>query len=138
MENYEKMLDEAYENIKPISVSQRFERFEIPKAQAQIIGNKTIISNFLQICSYLRRDPQHVSKFLSKELASFSKIEGERLVLNRKIQTAQINDKIIFYVNEFIICHECKKPDTELIKQGDYMFMHCLACGAKHSVRAKI
>lgn len=138
METYEKMLEEAYAKVKPISVSERFERFEIPRANSQVIGNKTIISNFLQICSYLRRDSNHVMKFLSKELAAFSKIDNERLILNRKLQTSQINEKIALYVNEFVVCRECKKPDTELIKQGDFMFIHCLACGAKHSVRAKI
>ncbi|MFA6022903.1 MAG: translation initiation factor IF-2 subunit beta [Candidatus Pacearchaeota archaeon] len=138
MENYEQMLEEAYGKIKPVSVSERFERFEIPKVNSQVIGNKTVISNFLQICSYLRRDPEHVAKFLSKELASFSRMENERLVMNRKIQSNQINEKFNLYVNEFVVCRECKKPDTELMKQGDFMFIRCLACGAKHSVRAKI
>ena len=138
METYEQMLDEAYKQIKPLKVSESFERFEIPKANVQIQGNKTIISNFLQIASYLRRDPLHLMKFLSKELAAFSKMENERLIMNRKIQPNQINDKIALYVNEFVICKECKKPDTELVKHEGFMFMHCLACGAKHSVRAKI
>ena len=138
MESYEELLSEAYKNVKPISVSERFERFEIPKANSQVIGNKTFISNFLQICSYLRRDCLHLAKFLSRELAAFSKIENERLILNRKIQASQINEKIELYVMEFVLCKECKKPDTELVKQGNFMFLHCLACGAKHSVRAKI
>jgi translation initiation factor 2 subunit 2 len=138
MESYEQLLKEAYEKVKPIKSSEAFDRFEIPKANVQIIGNKTVIVNFIQICSYLRRDPLHFMKFLSKELAAFSKIENERLVLNRKLQTSQINEKIAFYVNEFVICRECKKPDTQLVKQGNFMFIHCLACGAKHSVRAKL
>ena len=138
MESYEEMLDEAFEKIKPLKISSNFERFEIPKANSQVIGNKTVISNFLQIVAYLRRDPLHLAKFLSRELASFTKIENERLIINRKIQTNQINDKIAFYVEEFVVCKECKKPDTELVKEHEYMFIHCLACGAKHSVRAKI
>jgi translation initiation factor 2 subunit 2 len=138
MESYEAMLLQAYEKVKPINVSQGFERFELPKANVQIIGNKTVLSNFLHICAYIRRDPAHLAKFLSKELAAFNKIENERLILNRKIMAQQLNDKIKVYVDEFVICRECKKPDTELVKQGDFMFIHCLACGAKHSVRAKI
>lgn len=138
MESYEQMLDEAYKEIKPAAVSKNFERFEIPKANAQIQGNKTVVSNFLQIASYLRRDPLHLMKFLSKELATFSKMENERIIMNRKIQPSQLNDKIALYVNEFVICKECKKPDTELVKHEGFMFIHCLACGAKHSVRAKI
>ncbi|MEM4625534.1 MAG: translation initiation factor IF-2 subunit beta [Candidatus Pacearchaeota archaeon] len=138
MQSYHEMLEEAYKKIKPITISKSSERFEIPKASSQIIGNKTIIANFLQICSYLRRDCQQVAKFLARELAAFSKIESERLVLNRKIQNYQINEKIELYVKEFVICKECKKPDTEIIKQGDYYFIHCLACGAKHSAKLKL
>ena len=134
MEQYEKLLDEAYEKIKPISVSESFERWEVPKVNSQIIGTKTVFSNFLQICSYLRRDCSHLMKFLSKELASFCKIENERLIINRKISQSQLQDKVNLYVNKFVICQECKKPDTELIKQDGFLFVHCLACGAKHSL----
>lgn len=136
LDEYEKMLEEAYKKIKPVVVEKA--RFEVPKVQGMIEGNKTIITNFLQICSVLRREPAHLMKFLSRELAALATLEGERLVLNRKINSTMINEKIQLYVNEFVICPECKKPDTELIKENKFMFIHCLACGAKHSVRAKI
>ena len=35
-------------------------------------------------------------------------------------------------------CKDCGKPDTELIKEDRFTFIHCLACGAKHSIRNKI
>jgi translation initiation factor 2 subunit 2 len=133
---YEEMLNQAYGKIKP--VESKIERFEIPKAEGMIEGNKTIITNFMHICSYLRRKPEHLAKFLQRELAAPGTIEGERLILVKKVPSARINEKIKEYVSEFVICKECGKPDTELIKQGEFMFLHCLACGAKHSVRAKI
>jgi translation initiation factor 2 subunit 2 len=136
MSSYEELLDEAYKKVKP--VTSTLERFEIPKAEGMLEGNKTVITNFKQICDCLRRNCDHVSKFLQRELASPGKIDGERLILQRKIQGIKINDKIKEYVDEFVLCKECKKPDTELVKQGEFMFIHCLACGAKHSVRAKI
>lgn len=136
MENYKKLLDEAYEKVKPITSNG--ERFEIPKAEGLIEGNKTIITNFKQICDCLRRKCEHLAKFLQRELASPGKIEGERLILVKKVPSLKINEKIKDYVKEFVLCRECKKPDTELIKQDKFMFLHCLACGAKHSVRAKI
>lgn len=132
---YEKLLEKAYKEIKPI---QTAERFEIPKVKGHIEGSKTIITNFQQICSILRRPQEHVAKFLLRELATPGLIEGERLILNRKIGSALINEKIEAYTNEFVICPECKKPDTELIKQDHFLFLKCFACGAKHSVRAKI
>jgi len=39
---------------------------------------------------------------------------------------------------EFVVCKECGKPDTELIKQGRITLIKCLACGAKHPLRSKI
>jgi translation initiation factor 2 subunit 2 len=48
-----------------------------------------------------------------------------------------INEKIQEYVAEFVICKECKKPDTELVKEDRLTFIHCLACGAKKSVSRK-
>ena len=61
-----------------------------------------------------------------------------RLILNRKLSSKLVNDKIIRYANEFVICTDCKKPDTELIKEHRIHFIHCLACGAKHKVRGEI
>ena len=130
------MLDEAWTKIKPIT--GKSERFEVPKAEGMIEGNKTIITNFKQICEYLRRKPEHLAKFLQRELASPGTIEGERLILVKKVPSGRINEKINEYLKEFVVCKECGKPDTELLKQDEFMFIHCLACGAKHSVRAKI
>jgi len=132
---YEELLEKAYKEIKPI---EKTERFEIPKVRGHIEGSKTIITNFQQICSTLRRAQEHVAKFLLRELATPGIIGGERLILNRKLNSGMINEKIEAYANEFVICPECKKPDTELLKQDNFLFLKCFACGAKHSVRAKI
>lgn len=136
MENYEDMLSQAYKKVKPIESSG--ERFEVPLVQGMIEGIRTIITNFKQICDYLRRDCSHVMKFLQRELAAPAKLDGDRLILTKKVPSAKINEKIAQYVQEFVICKECKKPDTQLEKQGEFLFLRCMACGAKHSVRAKI
>jgi len=135
MQEYNKLLDEAYKDIKPI---KHTERFEIPKIQGHLEGTKTILTNLQQIASHIRRDINHLLKFLLKELASSGKIQASRVILQRKIPSAKINTKIEEYVKEFVVCKECKKPDTELLKEKGFTFVHCLACGAKHSVRAKI
>ena len=131
--SYEQLLEKAYKEVKPIEAGARF---EIPKVKGHVEGTKTIITNFSQICDTLRRDKMHVAKFLFKELATPGKIEGERLMLNRKLNSAKINEKIEAYTKEFVICSECKKPDTELAKENRLMFIKCLACGAKKTVSA--
>jgi len=135
MESYEQLLEEAYTKIKPIIST---ERFEIPKIEGHLEGTKTILTNLQQIASYIRRDINHLLKYLQRELATSGKIDRNRVILQRKIPSIKINDKIKEYIDEFVICKECKKPDTELQKQDRFVFVHCLACGAKHSVRGKI
>ncbi len=135
MEDYEKLLNEAYKKIKPIESK---DRFEILKIEGHFEGKKTILTNFFHIASHIRRNPEHFQKFMLKELAASGQKEGDRLVLNMKISSEKINQKIEQYVKEFVLCRECGKPDTELTKEDRFSFVHCLACGAKHSIRSKI
>jgi translation initiation factor 2 subunit 2 len=136
MTEYEKLLDEAYKKVKKIDISSN--RFEIPKIEGHFEGKKTILTNFFQIASHIRRNPEHFQKFMLKELAASGQKEGERLILNIKVPSEKINQKIEQYTKEFVLCKECGKPDTELIKEDRLTFIHCLACGAQHSVRGKI
>ena len=136
MEEYNQLLEDAYKNLKPIEKSK--ERFEIPKIEGHIEGTKTVLTNLAQIASYLRRNEEHLLKFLLKELATSGSYRHNRLIFQTKISSQKINEKIQEYANEFVLCKECKKPDTELIKDKGFTFIHCLACGAKHSVRQRI
>lgn len=135
METYEQLLNEAYKKVKKIETS--IGRFEIPKVEGHFEGKKTILTNFSQIASYLRREPEHFQKFMLKELAASGQKEGDRLVLNITVPSVKINKKIEQYAKEYVLCRECGKPDTELTKQDRVALIHCLACGAKHPV-AKI
>jgi len=136
MTDYEKLLDEAYKEVKEVKDSG--ERFEIPKIQGHFEGKKTILTNFFQIAAHIRRSPEHFMKFMLKELAAAGTVDGDRLILNMKVPSVKINQKAEDYVKEFVLCKECKKPDTELVKQDRLTLVHCLACGAKHPVHSKI
>ena len=130
------MLTKLYKEVKPMENAG--ERFEIPKVTGHVEGTKTIFTNYAQIVSVIRRPSEHFLKFLLKELATPGKIDGDRLILNRKLSSKLINEKIEKYVNEFVLCSDCKKPDTTLVRENRITFIHCLACGAKHSVRGEI
>jgi len=136
MEPYEKLLNKAYEKVKVVEGNTN--RFEMPKIEGMFVGKRTVLTNFFQIASKLRRDKDHLLKFLTRELAAKATIDGERVILNIKVPSKKINPKIEKYVEEFVLCKECKKPDTELVKEGKFTIIRCLACGAKHPVRSKI
>ena len=133
MESYEQMLDEAYSKIKVVVSSS--ERFEIPKVQGKVQGRATIITNIQAIASYIRRPADMLAKFLQKELAVHVVLEKDSLTIKTQLNSAKVNDKIAMYVKEFVICTECKKPDTEVISEKGIKFKHCLACGAKSPIR---
>ncbi|MCF7871962.1 translation initiation factor IF-2 subunit beta [Candidatus Woesearchaeota archaeon] len=134
--NYEDMLKQAREKIP--EPSKNTERFEIPKVRGQIEGNKTIISNFNQIAEHIARPAQHLLKYVQRELATPGIFRKQAVIFGSKISASKINDAITNYVNEFVICKECNKPDTKLNKEGDIYYMKCQACGAKHTFTSKI
>ncbi len=136
MESYEQLLEKAYSKVKVIKSGN--ERFEIPKVAGQVQGKNTIITNITQIAGYLRRPADQLSKFLQKELATSGKIESDRLILNTKLSSDKVNEKVAFYTKEFVICPECSKPDTEIITEKGIRFKHCLACGAKSPIKRRI
>ncbi|MFZ5955406.1 MAG: translation initiation factor IF-2 subunit beta [Nanoarchaeota archaeon] len=135
MEDYEELLNGAYKNVKHM---EPCERFEIKKVEGYFEGTKTIITNFIQIADCLRRPSEHLVKFLFRELATSGEIAGDRLILTRKISSQTINEKIEKYTNQFVLCPNCKKPDTEIIEEGGQKFIRCLACGTKKAIVNKL
>ena len=133
MEDYETLLKKAYQKVKVVSTNS--ERFEIPKVQGQVAGKNTIIINITQIASYLRRPIDQLARFLQKELAAAGKIENDRLILNTKLNSQKVNEKVELYAKEFVVCPVCTKPDTEIISERGIKLKHCLACGAKSPIK---
>ncbi|MBS7656071.1 translation initiation factor IF-2 subunit beta [Candidatus Bathyarchaeota archaeon] len=131
-EEYTKLLDRILVKIpkKPLSG----ERFVIPNPSCVNVGNKTYILNFNEIAEKLNREPDHILKFLSKEMATSSVITGSRVFFQGRFPDLTIKRLIEIYVNRFVICPICKRPDTKLVKEGKFLFLICEACGAKSSV----
>ncbi len=135
--SYEELLNKARKELPKTIVSSK-ERFEIPKVTGHVEGNKTIITNFPQICNIFGRESSQLLKYLQKELATPAIIDNQRLIFGRKLNSNFINQKIEQFAKLFVLCKECGKPDTKLIKEDRFLFLKCSACGARHSVIAKI
>ncbi|MBS7605545.1 MAG: translation initiation factor IF-2 subunit beta [Candidatus Bathyarchaeia archaeon] len=131
--SYEEMLEEAYKQL-PSEVFKR-ERLEVPKVACIIFGSRTFLENFKDICEILNRDPNHVLRYLLKELATSGSIEGSRAVFHGRFEGEVIDRLIRRYMDEFVNCPICKRPDTKIIKEKRLNFLVCEACGAKSPVR---
>lgn len=130
---YEQLLKKAIEKIPKKLISR--ERFKIPIADIEFQGPKTIIKNFNEISSILRREPNQIAKFLFKQLATPGSIQGNSLVLQAKLSREILQKKIEEYVKNFVYCKVCEAPDTKLIKEGRIYFIVCEACGARSPVK---
>ena len=115
-ESYEALLKKVYSSLP--EVVQSDVRFEVPKATGHVQGNRTIINNFHQIADTLRRKPEHLLKFILKELATPGELKKNGVIMGTKIPASRINEKIEKYVENYVLCSECKKPDTQLLKDG--------------------
>ena len=73
-------------------IAETSERFEVPKVKGHVQGNKTIISNFLQIANIIHRDHNHLLKYTLKELAAPGEIRNNLLMIGTKISSGRINE----------------------------------------------
>ncbi|NYZ78108.1 translation initiation factor IF-2 subunit beta [Candidatus Micrarchaeota archaeon] len=138
MQDYEKLLENAYSGIPARKAGAGTgERFEAPVADVFMQGNKTFIRNYGFICSRLRRKPEELAKYLSKELAAPALIEsnGEQLALQTKLSGRIINEKLAFYIQNAVLCGECGKPDTHIDLIRGVRVLICEACGARKPIR---
>ena len=131
-EDYLKLLEKAYSNL-PKAVGTG-ERFEIPKVVGIRMGRRTIVQNFGDISSVLNRDPHHLLKFLSRELATAASLDGSRAIFQGKFDVGTVTRLLSIYAQRFVICPICNRPDTKIEKEGRYLFLRCEACGARSSV----
>lgn len=131
-EDYEDMLDRALEEIP--ETPREKGRFEIPKADVDISGNRTTLKNLKSIADDLGRNPDHLMKYLLNELGTAGNREGSNGVFQGKFKRDSVQERIDSYTEEYVLCKECKRPDTELIKEGGVTLLKCEACGARSSV----
>jgi len=130
---YEELLKKAMEKMPKRAESQK--RFVVPPVEFEFSGTKTIFKNFGTVLNALRRDSNHLSKYLFKELATPGSMEGNSLVFQRKLPRGILQEKVNDYIKEFVYCKVCGEPDTKLVKEDRMTFIMCEACGARYPVR---
>jgi translation initiation factor 2 subunit 2 len=132
--NYDKLLERAREGLE--DVMQNAERFSPPVPDIMHEGSKkTIIRNFSEIVDSLRRDETHLYKFLLQELGTAGSVNNRRLVLQGRVPEKKIKERIKTYIETFVVCQECNRPDTSFLRTGRTLNLHCEACGAKRPIR---
>lgn len=132
---YSKLLDRAREKIPSIVDSS--ERFQVPEVDLIYEGKTSIMRNFGDIVETINRDSDHFLKYLLRELGTAGSIDGKRVTFKGKVAPRQVEDRIKTYIEIYVICSECQRPDTKLIKEGRTLILECDACGAHRPVKVR-
>jgi translation initiation factor 2 subunit 2 len=135
MKDYEALLDRAIANLPDKETTDA--RFVIPELKIMLEGKTTIVDNFLNIADVLNREPDHLMKYLTREMGTAGKIEGMRAIFQGRFSKDQIQSNIDAYVEEFVMCSECSRPDTQLVKMERVLVLKCSACGAHRPVKKR-
>lgn len=134
MSSYEELLKRAQSKLPKEKGTG--ERFEIPRINSFRIGMRTIINNFKEIADALNRDPRHLIKFLTNEMATAGTLEETRATFQGKFPGNTLERLLNIYVENFVMCPVCKRPDTNVMREKRFSFLVCEACGAKSSVKS--
>jgi len=135
MESYQALLARAHEKLPPIRTGG--ERFQVPEPDVMIDGKNTVIRNLQDITGVLRREPTHVIGFLAKEFGCPGVLDLPRGVLKSRLTKDQLSQRLKDYTAKYVICSECKRPDTHLQKEGRFTLLICEACGAQRPVTVR-
>jgi len=123
--DYHKLLKKIQSITSTKSVGE--DRFKMPKADIFYEGNTTVLRN-------LNREANHLLKFFLGSVGTAGERSGGRIIFQGKIPARTLQDKLVEYVDIYVLCSECNRPDTHLVKKGRTILIRCDACGAFRSI----
>ena len=133
-DDYAALLSRARKTVK--TTGGTGERFVMPEAEIMVEGKTTIVRNMGELLDKMNRKPDQVVPLLLREIGSAGSFEGGRLVLQGKVADKSIQDRINKYVETYVICGECGRPDTHLVKEERTTVVKCDACGGHRPIKA--
>lgn len=131
--NYNDLLKRARDQVPEGTLKK--ERLELPRLFVSMVGMRTTIANFKEVADTLDRDPQHILKFLTREMATAATYHDGRAIFQGKFPRDTFERLLQRYMESFVTCPVCKRPDTSIVKEKRLSFIVCNACGARSSVK---
>jgi len=130
MEGYDDHLDRALDESP--DVEGNGERFDAPDPDVRQEGNVTVYENFQAALDRFDREADHLLKFLQDELGTSAHIdESGRARLTGEFGRARIEAALEAYAEAFVLCPECRLPDTRFEREQGALSLRCEACGAR-------
>jgi translation initiation factor 5 len=127
----------------PRSVKDEFYRYKMPALVAKVEGRgngiKTLCVNMADIAKALDRPPAYTTKYFGFELGALTTIDPQkdRFIVNGKHDQSKLASVLDNFIKDFVLCHNCKNPETKMLIRGDNIELKCAACGARSPVNMR-
>lgn len=135
-DNYTTLLDRIRDKLDE-RPDKSASRFDLPLVDVMWEGQRTFLRNFADFTEVLRRDPNKILQYLSKEFAVPAERLGDKAMFIGKREPEDFTRLFQIYFREYVECPTCKSPDTGTVKENRISFLVCEACGAKSTLKGK-
>merc|ERR1712118_430812 len=95
------------------------------------MGIKTNMVNVCDIARSLKTNPAYITKFLGGELGALSSYseQEEKSIVNGAHETSTGQQLIDKFIDKFVLCPNCKLPETDMLVKKGFLMAGCKACG---------
>ena len=121
-------------------VTDPFYRYKMERLQSKIEGKgngiKTVIVNLSNVADQLARPPSYVIKYFGFELGAQTNIDpkDDRWIINGAHEATKLQDYLDGFINKFVLCKDCKNPETVINLKDGNILLDCKACGQRSIV----
>ena len=128
--NFEEMLDFILPNIE-----NTIEKLILPNLEITTSNTRLDFININSIADTINRDSEHIifilKKYTGKNIQWLSSNKSEGVYMDgKKLKAKYLQDLILKYVNEYVVCSSCMNTNTTLNKDKDTKkFKFTCSCG---------
>lgn len=125
-------------------VTDPFYRYKMEKLQSKIEGKgngiKTVVVNLNSVAQSLSRPPAYVIKYFGFELGAQAnaKPTDDRWIINGAHDASKLQDYLDGFISRFVLCKQCKNPETDVIIKDEKITLDCKACGQRGDVDPRL
>lgn len=116
---YYKILEQVYDKIKNDKELFENNKILISKPNINFENKYTYWINYTKNCEQIKRNKEHVKKYIEKELSMNISINGQGyLKIRGRHNIIKISELLKNYIKKFVQCKTCKSLDTGIIKNN--------------------
>lgn len=103
-------------------------------------GIKTVVANLSSVAHSLSRPPAYVIKYFGFELGAQTNINpsDDRWIINGAHEASKLQDHLDGFISKFVLCKNCKNPETDVVVKDGTILLDCKACGQRSNVDLRL